>query len=99
MDCASQPTDCARKLRILADVTRLAVMKILLEGPKCVGELNAILQLEQSLLSHHLRVLRQEGFVKATRQGKTMLYYLDPSVQSETSGKSLDLGCCLLSFH
>ena len=99
MDCDSQPTDCARKLRILADVTRLAVMKILLEGPKYVGELNAILQLEQSLLSHHLRVLRQEGFVKATRQGKTMLYYLDPSVQSEKSGKSIDLGCCLLSFH
>ena len=99
MECESQPSSCAKKLRILADGTRLGVMKILLEGPKHVGEINAILQLEQSLLSHHLRVLRQEGFVKATREGKTMLYYLAPSVEAAGSCKGIDLGCCVLSFH
>ena len=45
---------CVRKLKVLADTTRLAVLEILMEGPKHVGELNAVLGVEQSLLSHHL---------------------------------------------
>ena len=88
---------CVRRLKILADTTRLAVLKLLMEGPKHVGELNDSLKLEQSLLSHHLKVLRQEGFVEATRDGKAMLYRLSPSVHSP--GKAINLGCCLLAFE
>jgi DNA-binding transcriptional ArsR family regulator len=89
---------CVRKLRVLADPTRLAVLEILMEGPKHVGELNAILSMEQSLLSHHLKILREEEFVKATRDGKAVLYTLAPAVQRADVGKAIDLGCCLLSF-
>ena len=89
---------CVRKLKVLADTTRLAVLEILMEGPKHVGELNAVLDVEQSLLSHHLKVLREEGFVQATRDGKAVLYTLTPAVQRANSGKAIDLGCCLLSF-
>ncbi|HAJ62284.1 MAG TPA: ArsR family transcriptional regulator [Cyanobacteria bacterium UBA8543] len=90
---------CVRKLKILADSTRLAVLEILMEGPKHVGELNAVLGLEQSLLSHHLKILREEGFVQATRDGKAVLYSLAPAVQRADAGKAIDLGCCLLSFN
>ena len=89
---------CVRKLKILADTTRLAVLEILMEGPKHVGELNAVLGLEQSLLSRHLKVLREEGFVEATRDGKAVLYSLAPAVQRANAGKAIDLGCCLLCF-
>lgn len=88
---------CADRLKILADTTRLAVLEILMEGPRHVGELNAFLDLEQSLLSHHLRVLRKEGFVEATRDGKAVLYRLAPGVWS-SSEQSINLGCCLVSF-
>lgn len=90
---------CVRKLKILADTTRLAVLETLMEGPKHVGELNAVLGLEQSLLSHHLKVLREEGFVQATRDGKAVLYSLAPAVQRADAGMAIDLGCCILSFN
>jgi len=88
---------CASRLKVLADTTRLAVLEMLLDGPRHVGELNTSLGMEQSLLSHHLKVLRKEGFVEATRDGKAVLYRLAPGVAS-SSGKALNLGCCLLSF-
>jgi ArsR family transcriptional regulator len=90
---------CVRKLKVLADTTRLAVLEILMQGPKHVGELNAVLDVEQSLLSHHLKVLREEGFVEAIRDGKAVLYSLTPEVQRANTGKAIDLGCCLLSFN
>jgi ArsR family transcriptional regulator len=89
---------CVRKLKVLADTTRLAVLEILMEGPRHVGELNAVLGVEQSLLSHHLKVLREEGFVEAIRDGKAVLYSLTPEVQRAKAGRAIDLGCCLLSF-
>ncbi len=89
---------CADKLKLLADPTRLAVLELLMDKPKHVGELVTLLSVEQSLLSHHLALLREAGLVDAVRDGKTVLYQLAPSVESATAGKSLDLGCCQLSF-
>ncbi|MBD0269509.1 MAG: winged helix-turn-helix transcriptional regulator [Cyanobacteria bacterium Co-bin8] len=94
----AMPSFCARQLRILADQTRLAVVQMLMEGPKHVGELNRRLDLEQSLLSHHLKVLRREGLVVSSREGKAVLYQLAPGVQIG-SAKALNLGCCSLSFE
>ena len=89
---------CARRLRVLADETRLAVMRELLQGPRGVGELNAAIPVEQSLLSHHLRVLRDAGLVVTERQGKGVLYRMAPEVGGTLTGGSIDLGCCQLTF-
>lgn len=90
--------NCAERLKVLADETRLAVMRQLLAGPKHVGELNEAIGVEQSLLSHHLRVLREAGLVVAERDGKAVLYQLAPDVAKSTKGDAVNLGCCLLSF-
>jgi ArsR family transcriptional regulator len=55
--------------------------------------------LEQSLRSLHLKVLRKEGFVEATRDGKAVLYSLTSAVEQTKAGRAIDLGCCLLSFN
>jgi DNA-binding transcriptional ArsR family regulator len=89
---------CVRQLKVLADRTRLAILGLLLEGPKHVGELNNHLNVEQSLLSHHLKILRQEGFVEATRDGKSVLYQLAQRCKFPSDIKTLNLGCCVLSF-
>ena len=89
--------DCATRLKVLANETRLAVLRELLDGPMHVGELNAVIEIDQSLLSHHLRVLRDAGLVTAERDGKAVLYRVAPDV-SPSRGPSLDLGCCRLSF-
>ncbi len=94
----SSQSFCAHQLKILADSTRLAILELLWSGPKHVGEMNAVLGLEQSLLSHHLKVLREEGFVRATRDGKAVLYHLESAVWSGSGGRAIDLGCCRLSF-
>lgn len=90
---------CADKMKVLSDVTRLFVLEELLRGPRNVTELNAELKIEQSLLSHHLKVLREAGLVTTTREGKSVRYEIAPEVRSRTPGKALNLGCCLISFE
>ena len=90
--------NCVSKLKVLADDTRLAVLKLLMDGEMQVGQMNAILGLEQSLLSHHLRILRQAELVVRERDRKAFLYRLAPSVKV-TAGTGLNLGCCVLWFN
>lgn len=90
--------DCAGLLKVLADETRLAVMRQLLNGPKHVADINESLQLELSLLSHHLKTLRDAGLVLSERDGKSVLYRLAPGVGCQPAGQGINLGCCVLSF-
>ena len=94
----SESSSCAEKLKVLADTTRLAVLESLMEKPQRVNELMDALDVEQSLLSHHLAQLREAGLVEARRDGKAVLYQLAPGVTPATTEKALDLGCCQLSF-
>ena len=87
---------CSERLRVIADETRLSVLRQLGSGPKFVYELNDRLGLEQSLLSHHLRMLRQSGLVTSKRIGRAVQYRL----AREADGYAIiDLGCCTLSFE
>lgn len=88
---------CVAKLKTLADVTRFAVVRQLMGGPAHAGALAVALAVEQSLLSHHLRLLREAGLVVARREGKGVLYALAPTVMVVDKA-ALDLGCCRLSF-
>lgn len=90
--------ECAAILRVLGDATRLKVVQQLFRGPRRVGELNEAIDVEQSLLSHHLRVLRDAGIVEAKRDGKGVLYQLAPAVEQRRRGQMLNLGCCRLTF-
>lgn len=88
---------CVTKLKILADLTRLRVLQKLQSGPQSVGALIKALDVEQSLLSHHLQVLRKAKFVVAERDGKQVLYRIAPEMLMEQN--SLNLDCCVLSFR
>ena len=94
------PADfCSRRLKAIADPTRWAVIAQLMKSPKNVSELNTSLKLEPTLLSHHLKILREEGFIEYTRAGKTKRYRLCPDVKLTPSGKGIDLGCCRLELN
>ncbi len=90
---------CVNLLKILADETRLAVVRQLINGPKHVGEINSALGLEQSLLSHHLKILREAGLVISERDGKSVMYSLASEFKGSGSGDAVNLGCCLISFE
>lgn len=98
MSSTENEVSCADVLKVLADETRLTVVRQLLRGPRYVGEMNDELQIDKTLLSHHLKVLRDAGIVEAERDGKAMLYRLAPEFESKRSGTGLDLGCCQLVF-
>ncbi|MDE2255585.1 MAG: helix-turn-helix transcriptional regulator [Betaproteobacteria bacterium] len=60
--------------RLLGDTTRLRILVTCVSGPIAVGDLAATLELAQTLVSHHLRLLRAARLVKFERQGKHVLY-------------------------
>ncbi len=61
----------------LADATRWEIVRLLAEGPLCVCELKAALEVPQSTLSTHLQVLRSSGLLVAERRGRWMYYGID----------------------
>lgn len=64
--------------KAFSDRTRLRIFLLLLNSELCVGELMALLKIEQSLISHQLRGLRQAGLVEARRSGR-WIYYRIPA--------------------
>lgn len=92
-------SDCAAKLKILADDKRLAVVRELASGAKSVSELQKLLAIEQSLLSHHLRTLSDADFVINFRRGKNIFYQLSDEFYSSINKGIFDLGCCELQFE
>ena len=60
--------------KALSDPTRLRILLLLLQKELCVCELTFILDMEQSRISHQLRVLRNAELVEDIRDGKWIIY-------------------------
>ena len=70
-----QTSSRAHTLKSVSDVTRLAVIEMLLnEKEVSVSEMIKFMNIEPTLLSHHLSILRDEGIVKSVRIGKSAIY-------------------------
>jgi ArsR family transcriptional regulator, lead/cadmium/zinc/bismuth-responsive transcriptional repressor len=60
--------------RLLGDPTRLRIVLACVDGRISVGAIAEALGLSQSLVSHHLRLLRAARVVRAEREGKQVFY-------------------------
>lgn len=69
--------DLAELFKIFGDSTRLRIMSALLDHELCVCDISEVLEMNQSAISHQLRVLRTAGLIKARRCGKSAFYSLD----------------------
>ena len=69
-----QTAELAEIFRLLGEPNRLGIVTSCLDGPLSVGEISARLTLNQSLVSHHLRLLRAARLLKAGRRGKQVFY-------------------------
>lgn len=68
--------------RVFGDETRLRILHLLSLEELCVQEIAARTDMQQSAISHQLRVLKQARLVRYRRDGKTVLYALsDAHVQ------------------
>jgi DNA-binding transcriptional ArsR family regulator len=72
--------DNLRKLQqvfqTLSDYNRLVMIKLISDKECSVGELVKITKLSQPLVSHHLRVLKDNGILETKRNGPFIYYYL-----------------------
>jgi len=62
----------------LGDPHRRALLELLLERPRSVGELVERLKLSQPSTSKHLKVLREAGLVSVRRDAQRRVYALEP---------------------
>ena len=66
--------------KLFSDPTRLRIIKLLLTQPMCVCELMEVLRINQSCVSQHLTILKYHHLLKAHRDGKWIVYEIDPKV-------------------
>ncbi len=66
--------DVVKIFKALADPTRVRIMLLLRVRELCVCELMYILGMEQSRVSHHMRVLRDAGIAEDVRNGRWIIY-------------------------
>src|SRR6202162_4520810 len=71
---ADQTTELAELFRLLGEPNRLGIVASCLDGPLSVGEITSRLALSQSLVSHHLRLLRAARLLKGGKRGKQVFY-------------------------
>ena len=69
----------AETMQALATPSRVRILSRLRESPCSVGELAASVEMEQSAVSHQLRLLRHLGLVIGERRGHKILYRLHDS--------------------
>jgi DNA-binding transcriptional ArsR family regulator len=76
----SDPLELARRLapvlKALSDENRLAILLAIAERDRSVTELTDATGLAQTLVSHHLKSLRDNGLVTVTAQGHSNIYGL-----------------------
>ena len=68
---------------IVAEPNRRAILSLLLDSERSVGEIERELSLSQPSVSKHLRVLREAGFVESTVDAQRRLYRLKPEPLQE----------------
>lgn len=67
----------ASRFALLADPTRLRLLFVLHRtGGLCVSDLATAVAMSDSSVSHALRLLRERGWVRARRSGRTVVYEL-----------------------
>ena len=67
----------AKRYKALGDETRLKMFRTLEKGERCVCELMDLFQMNQSSVSHNLKVLENAGLVEGERRGKFVFYKIE----------------------
>lgn len=65
--------------KALGEDTRLKIVSMLFHNEMCVDDLIKSLELSQSAVSHHVKVLRQAGLLNIRRKGKWTFYSINKS--------------------
>ena len=96
--------DRARVFKALADERRLRILELLQSGEKCAGVLIEQMDMPQSSLSYHMKILCESGIVEGRVEGKWTHYHISPfgagvAVEllrriTDVDPDAADCGCC-----
>lgn len=75
---------------IFSDYTRLKILSALAISEMCVTDLSVMLAINQTTVSHQLRLLKNLGAVKVSRQGKISFYSLRNELLNEVLLKGVE---------
>jgi len=68
--------DLAELFKVFGDSTRIRMLSVLMRDEMCVCDLAEVLSMNQSAISHQLKILKQAKLVKNRREGKQVYYSL-----------------------
>ena len=80
-------------LKAMGNKRRLMILCQLAQGEKSVGELETLINLNQSALSQHLAILRRNNLVQTRRAAQTIYYSLANDEASRIMKTLYDLYC------
>lgn len=79
---------------IFADSTRVRMLSALAISEMCVTDLSRVLDINQTTVSHQLRLLKNLGIVRSERHGKIIFYSLVNDTVNDVMLKGVEfLGC------
>lgn len=96
----------ARVFKAFCDETRLAILEMLQDGEKCACVLLEKVNVGQSTLSHHMKILVESGVVTPRKSGKWTYYsicedgrkravdLLETITETHTSTEIIQKTCC-----
>jgi len=65
-------------LKALAEPRRQAILRLVRDRPRSVGEIGQHFEISQQAVSQHLQVLAEAGLLDVSRDGKRRLYVVNP---------------------
>lgn len=78
-------------MKCVCDETRFRILEYLGEDERCVRDIVEHLDKEQTLVSHHLKALRDCGLVLTRREGKNIIYRVSDHMIIEILNKIRDV--------
>lgn len=75
--------DTPNIFKTLSDNNRLRILKALQTKKLCVCEIRALLELANSTVSQHLKILKEAGFIVEEKDGKWVNYKINPTQKDE----------------
>ena len=91
---ADNARDIARFFQVLADPTRVRIVKALADTEWCVTDLTQALGMDQPAVSHQLRYLREQGLVTWSKRGRHVYYALcDDHLRDILDSSMAHIGC------
>jgi ArsR family transcriptional regulator len=91
VDMKDDPIDTVEFAKALADETRQKIMTLCCCRQLSVNDIVEALEVSQPTVSHHLKVLKSAGLVRAERRGKQILYTLEQ--------QRLASACCVVAIN